>query len=368
MFKWNLVRTPVGELSGHTNGSALIEMRQLVKHYHTTAGDVPVLKGIDLQLGRGEFVAVIGKSGSGKTTLLNMITGIDHPTSGQVFVANTPVHQLDEDEMAVWRGRNVGIVFQFFQLLPTLSLIENVMLPMDFCQTYKPRERVARGMDLLQQVGMAEYAHKLPLSVSGGQQQRVAIARALANDPAILVADEPTGNLDSAGANAIFQLFAKLVRSGKTIVMVTHDNDLARRATRTLLMLDGQIANQYSAPSPVRVDLQRVTPHASHFKRLSFAAGATILHQGDDTDKFHIVVSGRVEAFITDPRGHDIVVNQFASGEYFGQVGLLRGGVQHAHYRAAHDSAVELMELDRELFLNLVEETEESEEQGVEGV
>jgi len=222
----------------------LIELRKVVKTYQSAAGTFTALKGIDLSIGTGEFVGIIGKSGSGKSTLINMITGIDRPTSGEVLVGDSAVHKLNEGQMAVWRGRNLGIIFQFFQLLPTLSLVENVMLPMDFCNMYKPNERYDRAMNLLQQVEMDSQAHKLPSAVSGGQQQRVAIARSLANDPPILVADEPTGNLDSRTANAVFELFEQLVAQGKTILMVTHDNDLANRVTRAITVADGQIVDE----------------------------------------------------------------------------------------------------------------------------
>ena len=207
---------------GQTDGvsAALIDLRNVVKRYATPAGEFQALKGIDLRIDAGEFVAVIGKSGSGKSTLSNMITGIDRPSQGEVRVAGTAVHQLREGQIASWRGRNIGVVFQFFQLLPTLTVVENVMLPMDFCNMYSARERRARALNLLELVDMAEQADKLPTALSGGQQQRVAIARALSNDPAIIVADEPTGNLDSRTAEAVFQLFEKLVDGGKTILMV----------------------------------------------------------------------------------------------------------------------------------------------------
>jgi putative ABC transport system ATP-binding protein len=192
----------------------------------------------------GEFVSVVGKSGSGKSTLINMFTGIDHPTDGEVLVARTPIRQLDEGEMAEWRGRHLGIVFQFFQLLPTLTVVENVMLPMDLAQMYEPEERYERAMHRLEQVGVADQAEKFPSAVSGGHQQRAAIARALANDPAIVVADEPTGNLDSKTADAIFRLFESLVAEGKTILMVTHDRELANRVPRTFTLADGLIVDE----------------------------------------------------------------------------------------------------------------------------
>ena len=219
----------------------LIELQDVVKSYPVGSGQFLALKGIAMQVDAGEFVAVVGKSGSGKSTLINMITGIDSPTSGQVFVAATPVHALSQEQLAVWRGRNVGIVFQFFQLLPTLTVAENIVLPMDFCNLFPPRERRQRAIALLEKVGIAEQADKLPADLSGGQQQRAAIARALANDPPLLVADEPTGNLDSQTSEAVMQLFADLAAEGKTVVMVTHERDLSRYFTRSILLVDGLI-------------------------------------------------------------------------------------------------------------------------------
>ncbi len=239
---------PAESAEGGSNGrkqngdDKLIDLRQVVKAYETEAGPFLALKGIDLQVDTGEFVAVVGKSGSGKSTLINMITGIDRPTSGEVLVDNTAIHTLNEGRMAVWRGRHIGVVFQFFQMLPTLTVVENVMLPMDFCHVYSKRERQERAMRLLEQMDIAGHAYKLPSAISGGEQQRAAIARALANDPPIIAADEPTGNLDSMTAEAVFQLFEDLVHKGRTIVVVTHDRDLTRRVTRTIALADGAIA------------------------------------------------------------------------------------------------------------------------------
>ena len=222
--------------------SAMIDLQGITKVYPTPAGPFPALKGIDLQIQAGEFVAVVGKSGSGKSTLINVFTGIDHPTDGEAIVAGTRLRDLSEGQMAQWRGRTMGIVFQFFQLLPTLTVVENVLLPMDLCNIYAPAERYDKAMHVLEQVGLAGDAHKFPSAVSGGQQQRAAIARALANDPAIIVADEPTGNLDSRAAETIFSLFEASAAAGKTIVMVTHDDELAARAQRTVTLVDGLIA------------------------------------------------------------------------------------------------------------------------------
>lgn len=221
--------------------AAAVELTAVRKVYTTGAGQFAALQGINLQVDRGEFVAVVGKSGSGKSTLINMITGIDRPTAGEVWVAGTPVHTLTENQIAVWRGRTLGVVFQFFQLLPTLTALENVMLPMDFCQVYDKAARPERALALLELVGVGQQAGKLPANLSGGQQQRVAIARALANDPPLVVADEPTGNLDSRTAVAVIDLFRELTQAGKTIIMVTHDQDLACQSSRIVTVAEGGI-------------------------------------------------------------------------------------------------------------------------------
>ncbi len=222
----------------------IIELHQVAKKYNGKANVVIALNGIDLQVGAGEFVAVLGKSGAGKTTLINLIAGIDRPTSGEIHVAGTAVHRLGEDDRSAWRGRNVGVVFQFFQLLPTLTVAQNVMLPMDFTGRYPAREQQARALHLLEQVGIAQHARKLPAAMSGGQQQRIAIARALACDPPLLLADEPTGSLDSATAQDVMSVLEELVARGKTLLMVTHDQDLVKRANRTILLADGEIVNR----------------------------------------------------------------------------------------------------------------------------
>lgn len=230
----------------------MIKLQGLSKIYYTPAGQFAAVRNIDLQIAAGEFVAIVGKSGSGKSTLLNLVGGIDGPTSGTVEVGGTAVHGLDQSRLAAWRGRNVGFVFQFFQLLPTLTVVENVMLPMDFCRTYPVRERRKRALDLLDRVGVAPQADKLPSALSGGEQQRAAIARALANDPPVVLADEPTGNLDSVTAGAVLDLFRAMASSGTTVVIATHERDITRLVDRKVEVADGSLVAA-TAPTPAAV-------------------------------------------------------------------------------------------------------------------
>lgn len=238
------------DFTANTPGTQpLIELRNVVKSYNSLAGAVTALQGIDLQVHAGEFLVVMGKSGSGKTTLVNMVTGMDRSTSGEIWVSGNPFHRLSTEKAARLRGQTMGVVFQSFELLPTLTVLQNVMLPMDFARRFSLSEMRERAMRLLEQVDIAEHAKKLPTALSGGQQQRLAIARAMANDPAILVADEPTGSLDSGTAAAVIDLFAELVRQGRTILLVTHDRDVARRGSRIITLADGIITSPGNAAS-----------------------------------------------------------------------------------------------------------------------
>jgi len=243
-----VIHYPLAEApkSIEVSGPVVVDLKDVIKDYASPGGSVRILKGINLLVHAGEFVGIRGPSGSGKSTLLNMVTGIDRPTSGEVIVASQSITKLNENRMARWRGEHIGVIFQFFQLLPTLTIIENVMLPMDFCRMWKPRERTQRAMELLAKVELTEHAHKLPSALSGGQQQRAAIARALANNPPVIIADEPTGNLDSKTADHMFTLFEELVAQGTTFLMVTHDVDLAKRFPRVIEVLDGELFEKRS--------------------------------------------------------------------------------------------------------------------------
>ncbi|MEA1979171.1 MAG: ABC transporter ATP-binding protein [Chloroflexota bacterium] len=238
---WNKSGSNCSGAGKYKANGHLIAFNQVSKIYETSAGSFVALRDLDLRIDKGEFVSIVGKSGSGKTTLINMLTGIDRPSDGEIYVSGAAVHELNEGEIAVWRGKNVGVVFQFFQLLPTLSVLENVRLPMDFGGAFDRQERNDRAMHLLELVGIEDQADALPAKLSGGQQQRAAIARAIANDPPIIATDEPTGNLDSHSSDKIIHLFEDLVSRGKTILMVTHDDELAGRAMRTIRLADGKV-------------------------------------------------------------------------------------------------------------------------------
>ncbi|MBN1119941.1 MAG: ATP-binding cassette domain-containing protein [Anaerolineae bacterium] len=352
-----------GNNAGGLENGHLIDLRDVHKVYKTDAGDFPALKDIDLKINAGEFAAVIGKSGSGKSTLINMITGIDRPSQGEVFIDGTPIHLFNEGQMARWRGRNMGIVFQFFQLLPTLSVVENVMLPMDFCRMFTPRERYERAMHLLELVDVAEHAHKLPTAVSGGQQQRVAIARAMANDPPIIVADEPTGNLDSRTSEAVYALFEELVEQGKTILMVTHDDDMAQRVSRTIILADGEIVNEYLVRAMPSLTPEQLVSASNKIECQTFAPGEPIILQDAEPDKFYIVTKGEVDIFLSHHDGHETYVDTMGVGQYFGEMALLSDSNRTATVRASRTSEVEVAVLDKAVFNELMSQSEVTHEE-----
>jgi putative ABC transport system ATP-binding protein len=335
----------------------VIELRSVVKTFQTPAGAFTALNDVNLRIFGGEFVAIIGKSGSGKSTLLNVMTGIDHPTAGEVIVEGTAIQHMSEGDLAKRRGRRIGIVFQFFQLMPTLTLLENVVLPMDFCNTFHTGVRRQRAMDLLEMVGLAAHATKLPSALSGGQQQRAAIARALANDPALIIADEPTGNLDSKMAEAIFGLFERLANQGKTVVMVTHDNDLAIRARRTVVIADGGVINQYVVEALPLLDLDQITRVGGQLHTRKFAPGEIVFRQGDPADNFYVVTAGEADIELERNGAQPVVVNRLSSGTYFGEIAVLQNVPRTATARAGKNG-VELVALTADVFSALVAESE----------
>jgi len=351
------------DTEGFANGHSIVDLRNVNKSYKMAVGDYPALKNINLQINAGEFVSIIGKSGSGKSSLLNMITGIDHPTNGEVFVNGTAVHKMGEDKMARWRGNNLGIVFQFFQLLPVISVIENIMLPMDFCRTFPMNERRDRAMKLLELVEVADHAHKLPTALSGGQQQRVAIARALANDPPLIIADEPTGNLDSKTAESIFALFNNLVAQGKTIIIVTHDSGLAKRTPRTTLIADGEIVNEYVAKAMPTLSHDQLLSATRQAKRQLYDPGAMILDEGTTGNLFYIVSKGTVEIMLERNDAANIIAAQMGPGQYFGEMEFIHGQRRSASVRASERGGqVEVLTLDFDTLRDLLDKSEATRE------
>ncbi len=342
------MNTPVVPIVAHPEA---IRLSKVIKKFKNTAGEVTVLKGIDLNLIQGEFVAIVGKSGSGKSTLLNMITGIDHPSSGDVLVNGEEIYRMNESERALWRGRTLGIVFQFFQLLPMLTLLENVMLPMDYVNNYDFDQRPVRAMKLLKMVGLQEFANKLPAAVSTGQQQSAAIARALANDPPILVADEPTGNLDSRSADAIISLFDQLVRDGKTIAMVTHDPSLTERTSRTIIISDGELINETVACSLSLLSHHQMMEVTRQIQHKSYDPGDVIIHEGEHVESFFMIEEGQVEICLQGTAPRQVLLAKLNKGEFFGEVELMKGGKSIATVSASSKGGVRLAALPRTEFM-----------------
>ena len=343
------------------NAEAAIRMQKVVKTFKNAAGEFTVLKGIDLSLAQGEFVAIVGKSGSGKSTLLNMITGIDHPTGGQVIINGVDIYRMNESQRSLWRGRNLGIVFQFFQLLPMLTLLENVMLPMDYVGTIGFDERPRRAMELLAMVGLETEAHKLPAAVSTGQQQSAAIARALATDPPIICADEPTGNLDSRSADVIISLFDRLVEGGKTIAMVTHDPSLTERTSRTIIISDGELVDETLARCLPFLDHRQMLEATHLLEHRVYKPNAPIIEQDGQVEHYFMIIDGGVEVTLGSGEGKRTLA-RLGAGESFGEVELLRGGLAIAGVQAAAGTGVELVALPRIAFQGLVERSPQSAE------
>jgi ABC-type lipoprotein export system ATPase subunit len=335
-------------------GAPMIQLRQVAKHYKTDAGEYIGLRSVDVDILSGQFVAIVGKSGSGKSTLLNMITGIDHPTAGIVQVNGVNIYEMSESKRSLWRGHNLGIVFQFFQLLPMLTLLENTMLPMDYCNIFSPMERQERAMQLLEMVGLQEQAHKLPVAVSSGQQQAAAIARALATDPPIIVADEPTGNLDSRSSEEIINLFNQLVEQGKTIILVTHDPSITKQTTRTLIISDGEIIDETVAQALPLLNHTQMLKVSKLLEHTEIPAGNTIIHQGEHIDKFFMIAQGEVEVVLKPHKRSEVMLGRLDEGEFFGEIELMNGGNSIASVRAM-DRPVKLVALPRRDFIEMLE-------------
>jgi ABC-type lipoprotein export system ATPase subunit len=331
-----------------------IILRDVDKVYENAAGKFRALKNINLQLSAGQFISIVGKSGCGKSTLLNMVTGIDHPTAGEVLIAGEHIYRMSESERALWRGKNMGVVFQFFQLLPTLTLLENTILPMDYCNLYPFSERPARAMELLKLVGLEEQAYKLPTAVSSGQQQCAAIARALATDPSIILADEPTGNLDSRSAEIVLQLFERLAQQGKTILIVTHDPSITLRTDQTIILSDGEIIDPIVARALPYLSHPQMLAATKQAEKRKVPAGHVILKRGEAVEYFFIIVDGEVEIIMETKSHKEVSLTCLGAGQFFGEVELLQGGQAIAHVHAAEDGA-ELALIPKAVFFELID-------------
>ncbi len=340
-----------------TSSDAMIQLHGVVKRFSNAAGEFTVLKGVDLTIKRGEFVSIVGKSGSGKSTLLNMVTGIDHPSDGLVVVNGTDIYTgVTESQRSKWRGKNLGIVFQFFQLLPMLTLLENVMLPMDYVDMYDFDERPKRAMALLELVGLEKFANKLPVLVSTGQQQLAAIARAMACDPPLLVADEPTGNLDTKSSDTIIGLFQHFVEQGKTIVMVTHDPSLTSRTDRNIILSDGELINETIARALPQLRHRHMLEFTKLIEERTYQPHETIISRDEHVEYFFMIRKGEVEVVLQDKRNNDNVVSRLSDGEFFGEMELLRSGKAIANVRAG-SKPVEVIALPRTDFVRVMNES-----------
>lgn len=336
---------------------SMIELRGVVKRFTNAAGVFTVLKDIDLTINRGEFVSIVGKSGSGKSTLLNMVTGIDHPTQGLAIVNGTDIYTgVTENQRSKWRGMNLGIVFQFFQLLPMLTLLENVMLPMDYVDMYDFDQRPARAMDLLKLVGLEKFANKLPVLVSTGQQQLAAIARAMACDPPLLVADEPTGNLDTRSADTIIQLFETFVSQGKTIVMVTHDPSMTSRTHRNITISDGELIDETVSRALPKLRHRHMLEFTKLAQTRKYQPNETIISRDQSVDYFFMIRNGEVEVILQDKENKEYVLSRLQPGEFFGETELLRGGKSIGNVRAGN-KPVEVVVIPRADFMRVMNES-----------
>ncbi len=348
---------PRAALQMDSASDAMISLHGVVKKFSNAAGEFTVLKGVDLTINRGEFVSIVGKSGSGKSTLLNMVTGIDHPSDGRVVVNGKDIYTgVTESQRSRWRGKNLGIVFQFFQLLPMLTLLENVMLPMDYVDMYDFDERPARAMELLKLVGLEKFANKLPVLVSTGQQQLAAIARAMACDPPLIAADEPTGNLDSRTADTIIELFQKFVAQGKTIVMVTHDPSLTSRTHRNLIISDGELIDEAVSRSLPQLRHRHMLEFTKLLEARTYQAHETILSHDQRDERFFIIRKGEVEVVLRDEHHREYALSNLRKDDFFGEAELTRGGMSIANVRAGNEPA-EVATISRADFIRVMNES-----------
>lgn len=327
-----------------------VRLKDVVKEYRTDAGSFSALKGINLEVRAGEFLGIVGKSGAGKTTLLNMISAVDRLTSGEIWVGGTRVHALSQTQQSKWRGRTLGVVHQTFQLMSMLTLIDNVMLPIDFQGLYHPRKSVAHALSLLADLDIAQHAYKLPTQISGGQQQRVAIARALANDPALILADEPTGSLDSATAASTMEILKRITQRGKTIIMATHDAGLMRYFSRTVILFDGEILNETLTRLFPMVEHQRLVEAGHAYTQFTVKPGQPIVSRGEALTGLFVIIRGSAQIVAEHGRA------TIDAGMVFGCDDLLAEKPSRASLVANGAMDAEIGLLPRTQFINLYQQ------------
>ncbi len=366
MRSWHRKASPRGQNDTPAGLQPILELRGVTKVYEDGVTPFTALNAIDAVIYPGEYVGVIGKSGAGKTTLVNMITGVDSLTSGQVLFQGMDTRQFSESQMSLWRGRNIGVVLQSFQLLPTLSLVDNILLSMDFCGTYDARRSYERALRLLEQVELQDHAYKKPSAISGGQQQRVAIARALANDPPLIIGDEPTGSLDSVTAETIYQIFDDLVKQGKTILIATHDTSLSQRAHRNLLLSNGELIHPAVAQALPLLSHEQML-EVTHLAQVrTFMPGEVLIHQGEALQLIYIIDQGQVEIGLERPGAGPVQVDRLGPGELPGMAAVLDGGIAPISAWAASGGPVRALALPIQPFNAILASSEEMREALVE--
>jgi ABC-type lipoprotein export system ATPase subunit len=340
------------------DGPPAVRLQDVVRGFDTPAGRETALKGVSFEAQPGELVVLVGKSGSGKSVVLNLLAGLDRPTSGRVEVGGTPLEELPAAALTVWRRRCVGSMLQGHSLFASLSVLDNVQLPLELAGSVPRGERQEQARERLAQVGMLNYAQVRPSSLSEGQRRRVALAQALANDPPVLLADEPTQSLDPLRAGAVFRLFGRLAEAGKCVIMATRDYDLAARASRALVLSNGEVVSQHVSTALPALDLVQLNAAAERLTPRRYAPGQVVVRQGERADRFFIIARGEADVLIERPDGEPVHVNTLSPGQYFGEIALVQGGRRTATVRASAAAGLDVLTLGREAFSGLLDRSD----------
>jgi ABC-type lipoprotein export system ATPase subunit len=339
-----------------------VRLERVVRGFDTPAGRETALKGVDFEAVPGELTVVVGKSGSGKSVLFHLIAGLDRPTAGSIKAGGTRLEELTPAELTRWRRRTVGILLQDQQLIAGLNVLQNMQLALELADVIATKDRADRARESLAQVGMLNYESAAVASLSVGQRRRAALAQALANDPALVLADEPTQGLDPVRAAAVFRLFHRLAEAGKTVIMATHDFELASRGGRAVVLSDGEIVNQHVTEAFATLDLVQLSAAAERLQPRRYAPGQVIVRQGERADRFFIIARGQAEVLIEIPDGAPVLVNTLGPGQYFGEVALVRGTRRTATVRASDETGLDVLALGKDVFSQLLDQSEPTRE------